>query len=118
LIGTAGDDTITGLQNRDTLTGGGGDDIFRYTALVDAGDTITDFAVGSDKLDLAGVLDSVGFSGSNPISAGYVGFTARGVDTLVTLDPDGSTGSGRPRDFILVQGVSSSLLNNSENFIF
>ena len=118
LIGTAGDDTITGLQNRDTLTGGGGDDIFRYTALVDAGDTITDFAVGSDKLDLAGVLDSVGFSGSNPISAGYVGFTARGVDTLVTLDPDGSTGSGRPRDFILVQGVSSNLLNNSENFIF
>jgi Ca2+-binding RTX toxin-like protein len=118
LTGTDGNDVITGLQSRDTLTGGGGDDIFRYTALVDAGDIIRDFEVGSDKIDLAGVLDSVGFAGVDPIASGYVGFRDRGANTLLTVDPDGSTGSGSPRSFILVQGVSSNLLNNSENFIF
>ena len=118
LTGTDGDDTITGFQSRDTLTGGDGDDIFRYTGLVDAGDIITDFEVGSDKIDLADVLDSVGFSGSDAIAEGYVGFMGRGGDTLLTLDPDGTTGSGSARAFVLVQGVTDTVLNNSENFIF
>ncbi|WP_413165990.1 endonuclease/exonuclease/phosphatase family protein [Capilliphycus salinus ALCB114379] len=118
LVGTDGDDIITGFQSRDTLTGGNGDDIFRYTGLVDAGDIITDFEVGSDKFDFVGVLESVNFSGSNAIADGYVGFIGRGGNTLLTFDPDGDTGSGRPRSFVLVQGVSSDFLNNSDNFIF
>lgn len=119
LTGTDGDDVITGFQSRDLLTGNDGNDIFRYTGLVDAGDMITDFEVGSDKIDLIGVLDSVGFAGVDPIAEGYVGFSpSRGTDTILTIDPDGAAGSGRARAFILVQGVTDAELNNSDNFIF
>ncbi|MGK7943146.1 MAG: ExeM/NucH family extracellular endonuclease, partial [Microcystaceae cyanobacterium] len=118
LIGTDGDDVITGLQGRDNLTGGEGNDIFVYTSIVDAGDTITDFEVGSDKIDLVGVLNGLGFAGVDPIAEGYVGFRSRGADTILTIDPDGAIGAARSRSFILVQGVSAVELNNLDNFIF
>jgi len=50
LIGNAGNDILVGGLGRDTLTGGAGADRFRYTALNEKGDTITDFVRGSDKL--------------------------------------------------------------------
>ncbi len=118
LIGTDGDDTITGFRNRDTLTGGGGDDTFVYTSIVDAGDTITDFEVGSDKIDLAEVLDGVNFAGVDPIADGYVGFRSRRGNTILTFDPDGTAGTGRARSFLLVQDVDAVALNNPDNFIF
>ncbi|NEQ47639.1 MAG: type I secretion C-terminal target domain-containing protein [Leptolyngbya sp. SIOISBB] len=118
LIGTDGNDTITGFQGRDNLTGGGGDDTFVYTSIVDAGDIITDFEVGGDKIDLSVVLAGVGFEGDDPIAEGYLGFSSRGSDTILTLDPDGTAGSGRARSFLLVQEVTSTELNNSDNFIF
>ncbi|MDJ0553330.1 MAG: endonuclease/exonuclease/phosphatase family protein [Microcoleaceae cyanobacterium MO_207.B10] len=118
LIGTNGDDIITGFQNRDILTGSGGNDIFRYTALVDAGDIITDFEVGSDKIDLVGLLNSFGFAGVDPIAEGYVGFSSRGADTILTIDADGAAGSGNARSFLLAQEVTAQALNNSDNFIF
>ncbi|GGA29480.1 endonuclease/exonuclease/phosphatase family protein [Okeania sp. KiyG1] len=118
LIGTDGDDRITGFRNRDVLTGGGGDDTFVYTSIVDARDIITDFEVGSDKIDLAEVLDGVGFVGVDPIADGYVGFRSRRGNTIVTIDPDGTAGKGRARSFLLVQDVNPAELNNPENFIF
>ncbi|NEP70434.1 MAG: ExeM/NucH family extracellular endonuclease [Okeania sp. SIO2G4] len=118
LIGTDGDDTITGFRNRDVLTGGGGDDTFVYTSIVDARDIITDFEVGSDKIDLAGVLDGFGFVGVDPIADGYVGFRSRRGNTILTIDPDGAAGDGSARSFLLVQGVNSAELNNPDNFIF
>lgn len=119
LTGTDGDDTITGFRNRDTLTGGGGDDTFVYTSIVDAGDIITDFEVGSDKIDLAEVLEGVGFAGFDPIADGYVGFRpSRGNTTILTIDPDGAAGNGRARSFLLVEDVNPAELNNPDNFIF
>jgi len=50
LSGLAGADTLTGGAGSDTLAGGAGADIFRYTATSEGGDTITDFASGTDKL--------------------------------------------------------------------
>ncbi|NER01566.1 MAG: endonuclease [Okeania sp. SIO3C4] len=118
LIGTDGDDTITGFRNRDVLTGGGGDDTFVYTSILDAGDIITDFEVGSDKIDLAGVLDGFGVAGFDPIADGYVGFRSRRGNTILTIDPDGTTGNARARSFLLVRDVNPAELNNPENFIF
>ncbi|OZH51410.1 hypothetical protein AFK68_31215 [Hydrocoleum sp. CS-953] len=118
LTGTDGDDTITGLRRRDTLTGGAGNDTFVYTGLRDAGDIITDFEVGSDQIDLVEVLDDVISVVVDPISDGYVGFTSRGADTILTIDLDGAAGSGRARSFLLVEGVEATALNNSDNFIF
>ncbi|NES01415.1 MAG: endonuclease [Okeania sp. SIO2F4] len=118
LIGTDGDDTITGFQRRDTLTGGGGNDTFVYTSLRDGRDTITDFEVGSDKIDLSQVLSVVGFEGVDPIADGYVGFRSRPGNTILTIDPDGTAGHGRPRSLLLVQDVDAVALNNPDNFIF
>lgn len=118
LTGTDGNDVITGFQGRDILTGGDGSDIFAYNSIVDAVDIITDFEVGSDKVDLAAVLNGLGFTGIDPITEGYVGFTSRGTDTILTIDPDGTTGTASSRSLFLAQGVVATALNNSDNFIF
>ncbi len=118
LTGNDGADRLVGLQSRDILTGGGGNDQFVYTSFVDAGDVITDFEVGSDKIVLTELLDSLGYFGSDAIADGYIEFGARGSDTLVQLDPDGSSGSGSSRPFILVENVTVAALNNTNNFVF
>lgn len=63
LIGGSGVDTIVGGSGADTLTGGAGADVFKYNAVTDAGDTITDFASG----DLLEFLNA-NFGG---LTAGY-----------------------------------------------
>ena len=115
LTATDGDDILTGLQGRDTLTGGTGSDQFVYTSILDAGDIITDFEVGSDKIVLGQVLDSLGYDGTDPIADRYIGLRSRGDDTIITIDPDGP-GSGRSRSFVLVQDVTLPL--DPSNFVF
>ncbi len=117
LQGGFGNDLLLGGESRDTLTGGMGNDIFVYHSIVDAGDIITDFEVGSDKIDLSFVLDSFEFAGSDPITDGYLGFHSRGTDTILTLDPDGGAGSARSRSFLYAQGVTDIQLNHLDNFI-
>ncbi len=55
--GNNGNDTITGGFGADRLTGSNGDDVFVYRSVADSNssqfDTITDFASGADKIDLA-----------------------------------------------------------------
>ena len=116
---TGGDlnDIIIGGPGADILTGGGGADIFRYNSLVDIGDTITDFEVGIDKIDLSELLSGINYSGSNPIDDSYVKFRSLGSDTIVQIDPDG-IGSARALNFIRLQNVSADLMNNPDNFIF
>ncbi|MCT0206108.1 type I secretion C-terminal target domain-containing protein, partial [Synechococcus sp. CS-1332] len=117
LVGTDGDDVITGLQGADTIRGNGGGDRFVYTSLVDAGDTIIDFnRAQGDKVDLKGVLASVGYGGTTPISDGYVKFAARGSDTMLLIDPDGA-GLAASRNFILFKNVTVATLNIPDNFI-
>jgi Ca2+-binding RTX toxin-like protein len=59
-IGSSADTLVGGLGS-DTLTGGLGNDIFRYTSAAESAagvanrDTITDFQLGLDKLDLSAI---------------------------------------------------------------
>jgi beta-glucanase (GH16 family) len=72
LIGGAGADTLTGGLGDDRLTGGSGADVFVF-AKGDGHDTITDFGVGADVLNL-----------STYLSAGYTPtLVLSGSDTLV-----------------------------------
>ena len=62
--------------------------------------------MGSDRLDLAGLLRGIGYVGSNPLGDGYVGFIPTGANTLLTIDADGSAGPGVARSFVLLQAVT------------
>jgi len=129
LVGTSGADSlVAGAENNtlignggaDTLTGGPGFDHYIYNALSDGGDTITDFRVGQDKINLNALLTSIGYAGSNPIADGYVSF-ASGTPTSTTnirIDSDGSAGPNTPVQYILCQNVFITDLNNVNNFIF
>jgi hypothetical protein len=119
LIGSDANNLIIGSQGVDVLTGGLGSDIFQYTSLVDGGDRITDFGVGSDTIDLMGVINSLGYTGANPIADGYVQFSARGRQgTSINIDPDGFAGSAKARNFIVVENVDVASLSNPDNFLF
>lgn len=118
LTGTSGNDRITGLQAADRITTGAGNDVVVYTRSVDGGDTLTDFAVGSDRIDLARLLDSLGYAGNDPLADGIVTFTARDTSTQLSIDPDGSGGPAGARAYILLQNVSPSALDDAANFFF
>ena len=58
LYGQGGDDTLIGGLGNDILVGGEGDDIFKWIdePLDDYRDVISDFEVGSDRIDLSELL--------------------------------------------------------------
>lgn len=106
LVGTAGDDVITGGDGADTLTGGTGRDVFAYLTMRDAGDAITDFVPGTDRLDLTALLASIGVQPQVALSRGIVRLVAGGGGTLVQIDTDGMAGAGTPRTLVTLRGVS------------
>ncbi len=118
LIGSNANDRISGGPGRDRITTLAGQDILVYSSVVDGGDTITDFEVGADRIDLSVVLLSLGYSGNDALGDAYVTVISRGSSALVQVDPDGSAGAGRSRSFILLERVDAAALNNAANFIF
>jgi serralysin len=105
--GGAGNDTLTGGTGKDGPAGGTGADHVVSTTTSDSGnavaerDTITDFAPGSDKIDLSGVASGLVFSPAGAFSgvAGEVICTSGG---LWRIDVDGD----RTADFpVLLIGI-------------
>ena len=87
LIGGAGDDTLTG--DADTpLDGSLGADTFEYQAGDIGLDTIVDFVLGTDSIDLDALITGLG--GSTALSDIHFGVTVGG-DTIITVDADGDT---------------------------
>ncbi|QEW21011.1 Serralysin C precursor [Marinibacterium anthonyi] len=77
ILGEGGNDILVGGAGADTLTGGTGGDTYVYTAVGDAGDTITDFNLAqSDRIDLSGIFTELGYSGSDPVGDGMVWLSA------------------------------------------
>ncbi|OAF18069.1 VCBS domain-containing protein [Bradyrhizobium neotropicale] len=96
--GSNGNDTIIGGLGADKLTGGNGNDVFVYLAAADsrAGrfDTITDFASGSDKIDLT-AIGALGFvilalnSAGTPVPAHTIAwlYDSSANETVVFVNP-------------------------------
>ena len=116
--GTPGDDAIQGGQGADTLSGGLGRDLFIYTSLRDAIDTITDFQPGTDLLDLAALLQSLGISSADPLGSGHVACAVSGSAAIVSIDPDGNAGSAVKRPLVRLNNLDCGSLMNAGNFAF
>jgi hypothetical protein len=120
LNGNAENNTFVGLQGADILTSGGGNDVFAYTNIRDAGDTITDFEIGSDRIFLSELFQSFNQSNLNydsAISGGFLGFREQGNNTTVLIDPDGSALPGILTPLVTVSGVAVNALANANNFL-
>lgn len=117
LVGSAGDDIFIGGAGADTLTGGSGADMFAYTSMRDAGDTITDFTPGTDRLDLRTLLSSLGYAGSDPVAEGWVRFVAVNGGTSVQVDADGPGSAAVFRPLLTLSGVSPASLNAARDLL-
>lgn len=107
LLGGTGNDLLAGGAGADLLTGGAGRDRFDYDNLGDAGDTITDFALGpgGDILDLSDLLDSIGYGGGTPFADGVLSFGHAGGSTIVSIDADGA-GAGAAVTLVTLLNVT------------
>ncbi|MDZ8054804.1 MAG: CAP domain-containing protein [Aulosira sp. ZfuVER01] len=114
LNGGNGNDYLNGGLGKDKLTGGAGSDTFVYEKLQDRGDTITDFAVNQDKIDLRGIMGGQSYTGTNKF-ADYLKLEQLGSDTVVRLDVDGKAKSGGFEKFVLLENVNASSLT-AKNF--
>ena len=117
VTGGKGNDRIVGGSGSDVLAGGEGRDTFVYTSIRDSGDRLTDFNVNEDFLNFRALLNSLNYSGSNPVADGYISWRALNAGTLISVDSDGSAGRGVARPFITLETVTSSQLTLN-NFIF
>ncbi len=106
--GGPGADTITAGLGADVVSGGTGADTFVFSSLRDAGDTITDFTVGEDVINLAAIFTAAVTPG---VLGGNISFVAvnGGVSIQITL-------AGRRTPLAVVQGVTVAQLNNAANF--
>ncbi len=86
IIGSGFDDTIVGGDGDDSLTGGAGADTFVYKFTDEGDDTIADFLIGTDTLDITQLLDLTN-GGSN---SDYVTVADGGADAVLSIDHDGA----------------------------
>jgi len=116
LSGTPGDDWFVGGAGADSLSGRGGRNIFAYLSPRDAGDVITDFVPGQDRLDLRVLLARVGHAGSDAFEQGVVRLGDGHDGTRVQIDGDGP-GPAAARTLVTLRGVAASALRPARDFM-
>lgn len=116
LVGTASDDTLNGLSGADKLSGGDGKDIIRYTIEAPgflpliAGDLITGFEVGKDKIDLRDLFQDFGIASDDPVLEGYLYLQVSGGNTTILFDGDGAAEGFNYVALATLQGVTNASL--------
>jgi Ca2+-binding RTX toxin-like protein len=102
IVGGAGNDTLVGGTGSDTLTGNAGSDVFAWT-LNDHGsagkpavDTIADFDVSADIIDLRDLLAGEGSGSSNTVGnlENYLEFSVSGTTTTIHVSSTGGFTNG------------------------
>ncbi|WP_395682658.1 calcium-binding protein, partial [Inquilinus sp.] len=104
LVGGAGNDTLIGGDGDDDLWGGTGGDIFKYNGRAFDEDTIHDFVLNVDKIDLS-FLKVSDLASLTPF------MTQVGDDTVIRLSFSGDD------ETIILKGVNKNALT-ANNFIF
>lgn len=111
IVGTAGDDVITGGLAADTLGGGAGSDVFVYVSMRDANDGVTDFVPGIDRIDLAGLLASLGIGQGAALADGHVRVVGVRDGASVQIDADGTAGPRAFRPLVTLRGLSAAAID-------
>jgi hypothetical protein len=126
IVGDANANALIATAAKDVITGLGGSDTFRFTALsastLTSFDRITDFAIGTDILDgpnavsaaSIGKLGAVSLLDSTSISAVLTtsAFVANGAATFIYGDP-----SGLSRSFIAFNDATAGYQSGSDAII-
>jgi VCBS repeat-containing protein len=104
LIGDIHDNVLIGGKGNDTLTGGGGNDTFKWQDGDTGHDTVTDFKLGSDTLDLSQLLH-----GENSVASSlenFLQFKVTGTgDGLVSTIEISSLGNDKTTQTISLEHV-------------
>jgi hypothetical protein len=111
LVGTVGDDVITGGVGADTITGLAGRDTFVYQSMRDATDTITDFTPGEDQLDIVELLQSIGYTGSQPFADGVARWVSVTGGVQLQIDTDGTAGAATAKPLVTLKGLAMNQLD-------
>ncbi|MEM9212836.1 MAG: type I secretion C-terminal target domain-containing protein [Cyanobacteria bacterium P01_F01_bin.150] len=114
LVGRAGDDILIGGRGRDRHKGGTGSDIFRFSRkdLRDKPDTILDFEVGSDLVDIASVFKGKAFTSDTPFE-NFVRIKGTGQRARVQIDRDGNGQGNSFKTIAILKGVNANLIDAS-----
>lgn len=129
LSGGAGDDLIFGQEGRDWIEGGAGSDdlfggsdgdVFIYTQVSDAGDTIHDFSqADGDMIDVSDLLQ--GYDSTQHSINDFVFTTEVGGNTIISVDVDGASGPASAFNLLVIEGVTgldiAVITNNGEQVI-
>lgn len=103
LLGGYGNDTLEGGEDNDTLIGGAGQDTFVFS---DTGsddiDTIADYVIGEDTIDLSDLLNDDNVNTGNVGS--YVRVQDIGTDALLQVDLDGASNGANWVDVATLTG--------------
>jgi len=107
LNGGAGDDRLFGAKGNDTLIGGDGKDIFVLKMAGAGTDTIKDFKLGTDNLDMHNVLKSVGATtASDALKAHLVEVVQNGANTEIIAHAPGH----EPAKVAIIENVDATAL--------
>jgi serralysin len=120
-------DKLAGNGGADVLTGGAGSDIFKFRNASDSGleaaaDRITDFVIGTDRLNFVRIDANAGLAGDQAFSfvgtgafsgggAGSIRYQNSGSDLLVQVDVDGN---GTADMEVILQGRAGGTLTNAD----
>lgn len=114
--GGRGNDTITAGKGVDILYGGPGSDTIVYAALSPSADTLMDFGIGDDVIDLRGLFESLGYGGNDAVADGWVKLEADASGTGTAILIDAHDGNGFIT-LIDVVGVSPALLKPGVDYL-
>jgi len=105
LLGGTGDDKLYGGVGNDILTGGAGADTYFFSDRGSSNvDTITDYVVGQDKIDLSGLLDSIQGTIADNKVGNYIEIEHSGSNAILRVDTQGNGNFGSNQQVAILNG--------------
>jgi hypothetical protein len=97
-----------------SFSDGQGHDLFVFSAMTQAGSDIAHFDASGDIIDLAPLLKTIGYTGSDPFADHVVALAPSGTsDTAVMVDPHG-TDAAHGTSLVTIHGVTPDHLPSAD----